>query len=313
MQPHNNSFNGTRIVTALLMAVACCGMLPHSADAVQWQALTSTNRYRIAFDAESVRLTPLGRLGVWLRFIPLNETQRKAAAAEYEEKQYRSHLEQYEIDCSEQNAVLLTVDIFGVSQNRLRRRQGNGRPEVIIPGSVLERVADQICPALQEEPITEEAAAESGPAAEPKDAADSQLQLKLKELAATAAQKPQDSQAWRALGNGYFDADLPAEAIAAYAHALKLLPDDTDMLNDQGAMYRQIRDFPRALANFEKAFRIDPRNLESLYNSAYVYAFDLNNIKKALELWQQYLQRDTESESARQVQTFVERFQKARD
>jgi tetratricopeptide (TPR) repeat protein len=78
-------------------------------------------------------------------------------------------------------------------------------------------------------------------------------------------------------------------------------------------MYRQKGDFASALANFEKAVKIDPYNLESLYNSGYVYAFDLNNIAKALKIWKQYLELDKNSETARQIQSFVDRYQKEKN
>ena len=64
------------------------------------------------------------------------------------------------------------------------------------------------------------------------------------------------------------------------------------------------------MANFEKAVKIDPYNLESLYNSGYLYAFDLNNIPKALQIWKRYLALDKVSETARQVQSFIDRYQK---
>jgi tetratricopeptide (TPR) repeat protein len=73
-------------------------------------------------------------------------------------------------------------------------------------------------------------------------------------------------------------------------------------------MYRQTGDFARALANFNKAHQIDPNNLESIYNSGYVLAFDLNQIDKAIVMWRSYLKLDKTSETSRQVQSFVDRY-----
>jgi len=297
--------------------------LPLPAAAVQWRAVATSTRNHVAFDVDSVHLTQLGRLTVWLRFIPRGETQRKAAAAEYEDKRYRYHIEFFEIDCSQQNAVLEMIDLYGTGRERLKRMKGSDLLEMILPGSVLELTAQQVCPMMEDMPGEEEFEApgsdddddidETSSTSESNMQAKQELQKKLHDLKQAVADNPTDPEKWRALGNASFDADLPEEAISAYGKALKLLPDDADMLNDQGAMYRQIRNFPKALENFEKAFKLDPRNLESLYNSAYVYAFDLNNIPKALEKWRLYLQLDNQSESARQIHTFLERFQKDSD
>ena len=145
-----------RYILPCAAIAACLTILrPSTAGAVQWRALAETSRYQVAIDEESIRLTPLGRLAVWLRFVPRGESQRRAAAADYGENSYRSHLEFYEIDCSEKNAVLTLIDIFGASKTRLKRMRGGLQPDAIIPGSALDRAAERICPALDEDALDE--------------------------------------------------------------------------------------------------------------------------------------------------------------
>ena len=301
-------------IRSLLLLTFLAAVLPHPAAAVQWLPLTSTARYQVAIDNDSIRLTPLGRLAVWLRFTPFSESGQRAAAADYGDKNYRSHMELYEIDCSEKSAVLMLIDIFDASRARLKRLKGNSRPDAIIAGSTLEKTAEMVCPALDDEELEEEPQApdhesDNTRTTLPSDQTSSELQLKIRELEKKAAAEPADLETLRSLGNAYFDADLPQQAIAAYDRVLALQPDDTDVLNDQGAMYRQIGEFSKALANFERAFKADPKNLESLYNNAYVHAFDLNDISRALEIWRRYLELDSSSETARSVAGFVERYQ----
>lgn len=303
------------IFLLLPLIILLAGIFPGSAGAVKWHALTSSSRYQVALDDESVRLTPLGRLAVWLRFTPLGDVQRKAAAAEYEAKGYRSHLEYYEIDCSEQSAILGLIDVFGATGNRLKRLKGGGEPDAIIPGTVLNRVSERICPTLDDEAAedeTETASSEDGNEAEqpPNKPLSPEAAHKIEELVRITVTNPASHEAWTLLGNAYFDADLPDEAITAYGRALTIRPDDTNVLNDQGAMYRQKGNFSSAIANFEKAVKVDPNNLESLYNCGHVYAFDLNNIAKALQIWKRYLEIDPESETARQIHGFIDRYQK---
>lgn len=296
----------------VLVAFLCGAQ--HQAQAVQWQSLNGTSRYKVAYDEQSVRLTPLGRLGIWLRFIPRGETERKSAATEYKEKRYRSHLEYYEIDCSEQTAILGLIDLLGTTRARLKRLQGGTLPDPILPGSVLYSAAQRICPVLDEDIEETKEGAEPEKAEEPETSGDvtlsSEVQQQIEVLRKKAASKEATAETWKELGNIYFDSDQPEQAIKAYDQALALRPDDTDILNDQGAMYRQTGDFQRAVANFEKAFSIDPNNLESLYNGGYVYAFDLNNIPKALVMWRRYLELESKSDTAQQVRSFIEKYGK---
>lgn len=312
IETRSNIIMNRALRQALLLTAACC-IMPWSARAVQWEPLARTGQHDVAIETESVSLTSLSRLAVWLRFTPFGEQQRKQAAAEYGRKTYRLHLEYYEIDCSEQSAVLGLVDILGPAGKRLARTKGGGPPEMIIPGSVLDMASRKVCPDLEESSAGSEDELEAPESDSPPDVPEErQITEESRQLIAGAIQKtegdPKDLEAWRELGNAYFDADMPAQAIAAYSRALAIKPDDTNILNDQGAMFRQTGDFTRALANFEKARQVDPYNLESIYNSGYVLAFDLNQMNKAIVMWRSYLALDRTSETSRQVQSFIERY-----
>ncbi len=301
---------------SLFLTIACIfGTLPAPADAVQWEPLARTSRHNVAIDMSSVRLTILSRLAVWLRFTPLGEPERRLAAAEYNQKSYRLHLEYYEIDCSEQNAVMGMIDVLGPSTARISRSKGNATPDAIIPGSVLDVAMQRVCPSMEESAVSDNEEIlppENTPDTDqPQDSRLSEDAVRsINDALLKTEAEPENLETWRTLGNLYFDADLPADAISAYNKALAINPNETNILNDQGAMYRQIGDFDRALANFEKARSSDPNNLESLYNSGYVLAFDLNQIDKALVLWRQYLTLDSSSDASRQVQSFMERYGK---
>jgi tetratricopeptide (TPR) repeat protein len=296
----------------LVLFTFLCG--PRNGWAVKWQALNGTARYIVAYDEQAIRLTPLKRLEIWLRFIPRGESERKSAAAVYKEKRYRSHLEQYEIDCSEQTALLRNIEILGSSKVRVKRLSGSTQPEQILPGSVLASAAHRICPVIAEDTVETFEAGEPGQREETTAHNDLMLSSdkvqQIENLRNKAASKEATAETWKELGNIYFDTDQPDQAIEAYERSLLLRPEDPDTLNDQGAMYRQTGNFERALANFEKANSIDPNNLESLYNSGYVYLFDLKDIPKALVMWRRYLDLETTSETARQVRSFIDQYEK---
>lgn len=288
--------------------------LQPDAMAAQWQTLDGTARYMVAYDEQSIQRTTQGLLEIRLRFIPRRESVRKSAAVEYKDKRYRSHLELYEIDCSEQTALRSLVDVLGSSGVRLKQLKGGTLPDQILPGSVLYNAAQLICPVTNdnfEEGIdTIDQAQIEEPEITDDKSLDRDKQELIENLQKKASSKGATADTWKELGNVYFDTDQPEQAIKAYDQALALLPDDTNILNDQGAMYRQAGNFQKAVANFESAYTIDPTNLESLYNCAYVYAFDLNNMPKALILWRNYLEMESKGETAQQVRSFIEKYGK---
>jgi cytochrome c-type biogenesis protein CcmH/NrfG len=112
---------------------------------------------------------------------------------------------------------------------------------------------------------------------------------------------PQNRNAWVELGNAYFDAQLPNKSVEAYAKALELNPNDPNVLNDQGVMYRQLGWFDKAIGNFTKANQIDPQNLQSLYNFGIIYRYDLQDFVKATEVWKKYLMINPTGEFADRV------------
>jgi cytochrome c-type biogenesis protein CcmH/NrfG len=123
-------------------------------------------------------------------------------------------------------------------------------------------------------------------------------------------QDPKNVRAWITLGNLYFDTHQPQKSIDAYARALELQPDNPDVLTDQGVMLRAVGAFDKAVANFQKANRIDPKHLQSLYNMGVVYAFDLKDVPKAEEAWNRVIQLAPQSENASQAREALAKLKK---
>jgi tetratricopeptide (TPR) repeat protein len=66
------------------------------------------------------------------------------------------------------------------------------------------------------------------------------------------AQNPQNVKAWINLGNAYFDKDQYQEAIHAYENSLTIEPNNANVLNDLGVMYRRSKKPLKALEVFIK-------------------------------------------------------------
>jgi len=120
------------------------------------------------------------------------------------------------------------------------------------------------------------------------------------------AQDPKNLNAWISLGNDYFDTEQSQKAINAYGKALEIEPNNPNVLTDQGVMFKKIGWYDKALANFEKASKIDPKHLQSLYNAGIVYAVDMKQPEKATPYWDRYLKLDSNSPTANQIKSMME-------
>ena len=132
-----------------------------------------------------------------------------------------------------------------------------------------------------------------------------EVQARIIKLEGIVKSDPKNHDAWVGLGNDYFDSHQPQKAVDAYARALALKPDDPDILTDQGVMYRQLNQFDKALANFQKASKLDPSHLQSLFNMGIVYAADLNKPNEAAKAWNKVLVLAPNSPQASQAKQLL--------
>jgi cytochrome c-type biogenesis protein CcmH/NrfG len=133
-----------------------------------------------------------------------------------------------------------------------------------------------------------------------------EIQSRISAAEAAVAKDPKDLQAWINLGNDYFDIHQAQKSVDAYARALALKPDNPDVLTDQGVMYRELKAYDKALACFERANRVNPRHLQSLFNIGVVYAHDLKNPDKAIAAWNKLIAADPTSAQADQARQGIE-------
>jgi cytochrome c-type biogenesis protein CcmH/NrfG len=134
----------------------------------------------------------------------------------------------------------------------------------------------------------------------------SQIQT-LKEI---VKKDPKNLPAWVELGNLYFDSHRPEEAIEAYRQYLAIKPDNPDVRTDMGIMYRKLGQFDKALEEFRKAAQSDPKHVNSLYNIGIVLLHDKQDIKGAIQTWEEYLKVDPNSERARRIRNQIDRIKK---
>ncbi len=287
---------------------------PLKANAVQWNKLAQTNRHNVAIEMDSIQKKPDGNIAIWLRFTPRGARQRMDAANEYTKKEYFQHLEYYEINCVEQSATLKQIDILAKNGKRVDRLISFNSSDTIIPGSALDMAAAVACPEPESVNLDDSYLQDSSTLTNRENGPELQLlddkKNRVTEALLKTKSEPENHKTWAELGNAYYDLEMPKEAIDSYNVSLKLKPDDIEVLNDQGAMYRLTGDFQRAINNHELVLTADPNNLESLYSIGYIYAIEINRIKEAIPFWKRFLAIDTSSETANQIRQYIDKYDK---
>ena len=75
-------------------------------------------------------------------------------------------------------------------------------------------------------------------------------------------------------------------------------------------MYRQLGQFEKALATFQKANRLQPSHVQSLFNMGIVYANDLNKPDEAIKVWNKILALAPTSDQAAQARQMLSQLKK---
>ena len=117
---------------------------------------------------------------------------------------------------------------------------------------------------------------------------------------------PKNYQALVQIGNDYFDLGEAQKSVDAYSKALAIKDGDPNVLTDMGVMYRQLKDFPKALAAFRKAAAASPTHPQSRMNIGVVLMHDLNDPKGAIAAWEDYLRVAPNDPNAENIRRSIE-------
>lgn len=98
--------------------------------------------------------------------------------------------------------------------------------------------------------------------------------------------EPDNVGAWQQLGNAYYDANRPENAITAYEKSLKLESKHPNVWTDLGTMYRRTGQYEKAIESYNKALEHNPTHRNALFNKGIVYFHDLNQKDKGIAVWE---------------------------
>ncbi len=132
------------------------------------------------------------------------------------------------------------------------------------------------------------------------------LQAHIAQLELITQQQPKDANAWIALGNACFDAHQAQKSVDAYAKALLLDPKNAAVLTDQGVMFRELKAFDKAIANFEAAQKVEPDHIQSLVNLGVVYGQDLGKKDKARKAYLRVIEKHPGTPQAEEAKVALE-------
>lgn len=113
-------------------------------------------------------------------------------------------------------------------------------------------------------------------------------------------------EAWSALGNLYFDANMPKEAIVHYRRALELQPDHPNVMTDLATMLRVDGQSEEAVQILEQVVANDSNFTQAWFNLGVIYTFDLKEPAPAIRAWEHYIALDPMSDHAEAIKKELE-------
>jgi len=121
------------------------------------------------------------------------------------------------------------------------------------------------------------------------------------------AQDSSNFEAWAALGNLYYDANMAEKAVEHYQKALELRPNDLHVQTDMATMMRSQGDSEGAVKLLDKVVSQDSNFTQAWFNLGVIHTFDLKNNSEAVHAWTRYLALDPNSPHAEAITKELER------
>jgi tetratricopeptide (TPR) repeat protein len=114
-------------------------------------------------------------------------------------------------------------------------------------------------------------------------------QAQVNAFISVAEREPSNAAPRGQLGNLYFDAERYDDAIKWYSDALRLSPNEVEISTDLGVSYYYTNQPDKALEQFDRSMKIDPKHAKTLLNVGIVKAFGKQDLPGAQQAWEQVI------------------------
>jgi tetratricopeptide (TPR) repeat protein len=112
---------------------------------------------------------------------------------------------------------------------------------------------------------------------------------KVQDALSRASADPKNAVPKIELGNLYFDAERYQDAARWYEAALALDQTNADVSTDLGVSFYYLNQPDRALAQFDRSLKINPKHSKTLLNLGIVRAFGKQDLNGAAKAWEEVI------------------------
>jgi cytochrome c-type biogenesis protein CcmH/NrfG len=126
-------------------------------------------------------------------------------------------------------------------------------------------------------------------------------------LLAGLEQNPNDFDSIVKVANLYYDGQQYPDAVKFYERALKIQPQNADVITDLGTSFWYTGDADKAIAEFQTALKYQPGRPATLFNLGIVRWRGKQDPKGAVQAWEELLRRNPNFPEKEKLQEFIQR------
>jgi tetratricopeptide (TPR) repeat protein len=126
-------------------------------------------------------------------------------------------------------------------------------------------------------------------------------QAQVNAFTSLAEREPSNAVPRGQLGKLYFEADLYDDSIKWYSDALRLAPNDVEISTDLGVSYYYTNQPDRALEQFDRSLKLDPKHAKTLFHVGIVKAIGKQDLQGAQQAWEQVIKLAPQSPEAQEA------------